>query len=229
MRARLILALLGAAVTAPVSTAQQMPAPLNFPVALGPPRSTTISFNQASLNHLHPRSPGAVLLGSPFLYADYPVEPFAVQTPPPQVFIVQPTAAPDAPPETKSEPLLIELQGSRYVRFGGLPQSAERGVTERGVNVPPDFAVEAKSTQHATSPELPAAVLIFRDGHREQVHGYAIAAGVLYAQEDYLQNGQWTKNIQLSALNLPATARANRDNGVKFTLPSAPNEVVVGP
>lgn len=209
MRARLIIALLGVAVIAPISMAQMR----SFPVALG----HTISFNQP----LHPRSPGAILLGSPALYADYPAEPLAVQTAPPQVVIVQPAATPDVS-ETKAEPLMIELQGNHYVRFGGLPQSADRGV-----DLPSDYSEAAKSSKPA--PQLPPAILIFRDGHREQVREYVIVAGVLYADQNYWQDGHWTKNIQLSALNLPATAKANLDSGVTFRLPSAPNEVVVGP
>jgi hypothetical protein len=179
------------------------------------PRNTTISFNHTSLNNPRPRSPGLVFLGSPFFYADNPA---AVQTPPPQVFIVQPTAAPDLPPETKPEPLLIELRGNRYVRSG-----------ERGVNVPPDYSEVTRPIQHAAQSERPSAVLIFHDGHREQVREYVIVSGVLYAQEDYWQHGRWTRNIRLSTLDIPATATANRENGVKFMLPSAPNEVVTRP
>jgi hypothetical protein len=134
-----------------------------------------------------------------------------------------PTAA--TPPETKSEPLMIELQGNRYVRFGGRQQSPERGTT-----APLDYAEAGQfSTQRPAQPELPPTVLIFRDGHREQVPEYAIVGGTLYASGDYWQSGHWTKNIQLSTLNIPETVRANHDNGVKFLLPSAPNEVVTRP
>jgi hypothetical protein len=61
------------------------------------------------------------------------------------------------------------------------------------------------------------------------VSDYAIVGVVMYARGDYWQNGYWTKNIQLSALNVPATLKANQDNGVKFTLPSSPNEVITRP
>jgi hypothetical protein len=207
MRARMMIALLGTAVIAPLSVAQ-MRAP--------------ISFNHVSVRSRY-QVPGPILLGSPSFYADY-AEPFAPQTAPPQVFIMQPAPAPEAPPEAKAEPLLIELQGNRYVRFGGTPQSAERGV-----NVPLDYAEATKPAQSAAQPQLALAVLIFRDGHREQVREYAIVSGVLYADQNYWENGRWTKNIQLSALNLPATAKANRDNGIKFLLPTGPNEVVTRP
>jgi hypothetical protein len=105
---------------------------------------------------------------------------------------------------------------------------------ERGINAPPDYAqTEAHTfppiTQRRDQPELPPAILIFRDGHREQAPEYVIVGGTLYAKRDYWQSGHWTKNIQLSALNLPATIQANHDAGIKFMLPSAPNEVVTRP
>ena len=171
--------------------------------------------------HPHFFRPGTIFLTDPF-YADYPDESLVVPTAQPQVVIVQPAAA-DTPPETKSEPLMIELQGNRYVRFGGRQQSAERGT-----NAPPDYT-QAANLSIRPQPELPPTVLIFRDGHREQVPEYAIVGSTLYASGNYWQSGHWTKNIQLSTLNIPETVRANRDNGVKFMLPSAPNEVVTRP
>jgi hypothetical protein len=213
------IALLGAAGFAPISVAQaQMRASAMSP---GFGRSISVSFTERP----HPRWFGssAIFLGDPF-YADYRMDPLA--NAPPQIVIV-PATATDAPPETKSEPLMIELQGNRYVRFGGRQQSAERGTS-----VPPDYA-EANagsfSSQPTTHTDLPPTVLIFRDGHREEVPEYAIVGSILYATGDYWQNGYWTKNIQLSALNIAATVRANHDNGVRFLLPSAPNEVVTRP
>jgi len=209
-----IVALLGAAIILPVAMAQ-MRGP-------GFGHSVGVSFNGRP--HSHSLSPGAIFLGDPF-YADYPVAPLTI---PPQFVVVQATRTDDTPLETKSEPLLIELQGNRYVRIGGRRQSA------RDINAPPDYA-EAEAvnssplTQQPARPELPPTLLIFRDGHREQVPEYAIIGGTIYANGDYWQSGHWTKNIEVSALNIPATVTANHDNGVKFMLPSAPNEVVTRP
>jgi hypothetical protein len=206
-----ITALLGAAVFAPISMAQVR--------GSGFGRGVSVSLN----GRPRPRSfgPGAIFLGDPF-YADYPVAPLTI---PPQYVVVQPTTAIDTAPEAKSQPLMIELQGNRYVRFGGRQQPADRGT-----NSPPDYAeADAGKLSGQAQPELPPTVLIFRDGHREQVPGYAIVGGTLYANEDYWRSGHWTKDIELSALNIPATVRANHDNGVKFLLPSAPNEVITRP
>jgi hypothetical protein len=202
-------------------------APSSFPSALGasgallPPHSVDISFNEQRRSH----SFSPILLGAPFFYADYPAQPQTVQSAPPPVVIVQPANTPDASEETKSEPLLIELRGNRYVRYGGSQKTAERGT-----NAPPDYAEsEAGKLPRLAQPVLPPTVLIFHDGHREQVPEYAIISGILYASGDYWQSGRWMKTIQLSTLDIPATVRANNDNGVKFLLPSSPNEVVVTP
>ena len=71
--------------------------------------------------------------------------------------------------------------------------------------------------------------LVFRDGHREQVFDYTIADGVLYAHADYFTTGSWNRKIELSSLNLSETVKSNQSQGVRFQLPSAPNEVIVGP
>jgi hypothetical protein len=206
-----ITALLGAAVFAPISMAQMR--------GSGFRRGVNVSFNGRP--HSHSFGPGAIFLGDPF-YADYPVAPLTI---PPQYLVVQPTTTIDTAPEAKSEPLMIELQGNRYVRFGGRQQPAEPGT-----NSPPDY-VEAAAGQSSgqAQPDLPPTLLIFRDGHREQVPAYAIVGATLYANEDYWQSGHWTKNIELSALNIAATVQVNHDNGVKFLLPSAPNEVITRP
>jgi hypothetical protein len=207
MRAPLIIVLLGAAVFAPFSYAQ-MRGPgfaRNGGVSFtGPPRSRSFGRD-------------AIFLGDPF-YADYAVAPVTV---PPQFVVVQPPTAAE-PPEPKSEPLMIELQGNRYVRIVG-QQSADRGV-----NAPSDYVGAETGTRHPT-PELPPTVLIFRDGHHEQVPEYAIVGSTIYASGDYWQSGHWTKNIQVSALNILATIQANHEAGVRFTLPSGPNEVITRP
>jgi hypothetical protein len=220
----LIVALLGVTAFASISMAQMRAPAMSMPGSFAPSgfgQSVGVSFTRRP--PFHSVGPRAILLGSPFLYADYPAQPWAVQ-PPPQVVIVQPESTVDTPPETRSEPLLIELQGNRYVRFGGRQQSAERGTS-----APTDYAEAHTSPLITQSPTQPPAILIFRDGHREQVPEYAIIGATLYASGDYWQSGHWTKNIQLSSLNLAATVQANHDAGIKFILPSAPNEVVTRP
>jgi hypothetical protein len=73
------------------------------------------------------------------------------------------------------------------------------------------------------------AILVFRDGHREQVREYTLADGALYARGDYWIDGYWNRKILISSLDLAATMAANRQSGVDFVLPSGPNVVVIGP
>ncbi len=86
------------------------------------------------------------------------------------------------------------------------------------------------ATQKAPTPsparELPPAVLVYRDGHREEIPDYAIADGVIYVRGNDWQNGHWTKHIPLAALDPPATIQANQQRGVEFLLPTAPNVVI---
>jgi hypothetical protein len=76
---------------------------------------------------------------------------------------------------------------------------------------------------------LPATILIFRDGHSEEVRDYTIADGSLYVRGDFYTDGYWNKKIDLSALNLAATMQTNATRNVKFVIPSSPNEVITRP
>ncbi len=161
-----------------------------------------------------------IYLGDPFRYSDYaPDQPY-YDAVPPQVILLQPQAADPEPPRPRIQPLMIELQGDRYVRTGGY-ETAGSGV--------PQVSRSLREVSADAAPLRIPTVLVYRDGHREDVSGYAIIHDVIYARGNYYQDGYWTKNIELSSLNIPATLKANQDNGVKFILPSGPNEVVTRP
>ncbi len=191
-----------AAALSPMSAAQMRG---HSGVAAGGPRSG------------HFRSGG---FGYPFFYSDYGAEPSVAPAPPLVVErkIIQ--------PERPTEPLLIEWQGDRFVRYGGTQAGAQS----------PDYAEVALAAQavrpganSGVSHELPPAVLVYRDGHREEVRDYVITRGVLYARGDYSRDEAGMRNIQLSVLDLSATLKANQDSSVKFILPTGPNEVVTRP
>jgi len=172
----------------------------------------------------------AFFYGDPYLLADYPPESWDSPPQYPPIVLVQPAPSAEPPAETHADPLLIELQGDRYVRISGASSQRQAGFgnyAEAGTPKPSASAARAAAGERVAA--LPPAVLIYRDGHSEQVTDYAIVAGVIYARGDYWQSGYWTKPIQLSALNLPATIQANQEQGVKFVLPSGPNEVVTRP
>jgi hypothetical protein len=122
----------------------------------------------------------------------------------------------DAQPSTP-QPLVIEFQNGHYVRVSSTPANGDALAPARAIATP--------SPAH----DLPPALLIFRDGHSEEVRDYAIADGVLYARGDYYTDGYWNKKIALSTLNVPQTLEANAQRNVKFVLPKSPNEVITRP
>lgn len=162
-----------------------------------------------------------------FDYADYFAQPGYARSSQPEVIVLQspqpaPAAEPASPP---AQPLMIELQGDRYVQISGDQPSASQTIK------PPvtASATSSRTTLAAASSQVSTAVLIFRDGHREEVAGYTITDGRLYVTSNYSTTGFWIQKIELSALNLPETIAANNASGHQFQIPSAPNEVVVGP
>lgn len=154
-----------------------------------------------------------LLFGTPFLYdyADYPVEPPDEGQPP--VFVAPPQRA-AAPAPVPAEPLLLEWRDNRWVRVN----------PTEGISSP-----IAGSTSTSSKVPPPDAVLVFSDGHKEEVSRYMIVGSTMYASSDYWSTGAWTKKILLSSLDLPASLRANQERGSKLVLPGGPNEVVIGP
>ncbi|MGA7221089.1 MAG: hypothetical protein WBX38_22430 [Candidatus Sulfotelmatobacter sp.] len=120
-----------------------------------------------------------------------------------------------------SQPLMIELQNGRYVRVN--PSAVDGEARELAA---PSEAQISKAGSTSVAHDLPPAVLIFRDGHSEEVRDYTIADGALYARGDFYRDGYWNKKIELSSLDVAETARANDARNVKFVLPSSSNEVI---
>ena len=145
--------------------------------------------------------------------------------------------------ETSSDPLMIELQNGRYVRVNSVAVDGEALPLTLPENTKPGPSSRSRSMKLAASdapqlpliaaaspgPALPPAVLVFRDGHSEEVRDYTIADGILYARGDYFSDGYWNKKIDLANLNVADTLRANTSRNVKFVLPSSPNEVITRP
>jgi hypothetical protein len=223
-------------------------ATLSVPLSKGQMRGTHIGSGHGvagrmGRRHLSHRLPRNSFPGSSYLYPDLGGgyysdeqydEQYADEGAAPQVVRVKPAAAEDSPQKMKRGPLLIEWQGDRYVRFGGAEETLGSGTA-----ADPDYAestmtkppIKQTSAAQKTLTESSGAVsspviLVYRDGHREEIPDYAIANGVIYAHGTSWQNGYWTKQIPLSALDAPATMHANQQRGVKFMLPSAPNVVI---
>lgn len=117
-------------------------------------------------------------------------------------------------PEPLPDPVLLELRGNQWVKVGNFGEASQQAL-----NV----------SASAPAKEIPPAVLIYRDGHSEEVSSYSIIDRMMYTKSDYYSSGSWTRTIQLADLDLPATLKQNQQRGVKFDLPSGPDEVVIRP
>lgn len=115
-------------------------------------------------------------------------------------------------------PLVIELENGQWVR-------------RRLTNVPPgdrgpQMLAEPQKLAARTPEPVPEATLIFRNGHSQIVSSYTIFGGAMY-----FSMPPWApqQKVSLSDLDIPATTAANRQRGIEFRLPNAPNEVVTRP
>jgi len=157
------------------------------------------------------RSP--YLYGAPYFYSDYDsyepaYEPPAPAPPPAPVVPVKQEPVPDA--------VMLELRGNQWVRVTNFGEAS-------AVAMAPETATQAPTK------EMPPAVLVYRDGHSEEVSSYSIIGQVMYTKSDYWSNGAWTRSIPIADLDVPATLKQNQQRGVKFDLPSGPNEIILRP
>jgi hypothetical protein len=153
---------------------------------------------------------------------------------PPQYGVPEPYGPDSFGPEMNSrsspspQPLMIELQNGRYVRVASTAIDGEATPLSANANNSSPAVSSQNSPEYrrneATS--LAPVVLIFKDGHSEQVRDYTIANGTLYAHGDFYTDGYWDKRIDLASLDLPQTVQANASRNVNFVLPSSPNEVI---
>ena len=155
---------------------------------------------------------GYAFYGAPYYFsddygpseADYRPEP----APPPVVQVAQ------QKPEPLPDPVLLELRGNQWVKVGNFGEASQQALN---------------LSASAPAKDIPPAVLVYRDGHSEEVSSYSIIGRMMYTKSDYYSSGSWTRTIQLADLDLPATLKQNQQRGVKFDLPSGPDEVVIRP
>ena len=149
---------------------------------------------------------------APYFYSDFDYEPYEDERP-----------APQPEPQTAStpvqlvtnqplpEPALLELRGTQWVQVNNFGESGQVVTTAPAPSQPPP------------------AVLVYRDGHSEEISSYSIIGRVIYTKADYLASGSATRTIQIVDLDVPATLKQNQQRGVKFELPSGPDEVFIRP
>ena len=170
----------------------------------------------------------------PYYYSDYYSEPVVREPQQDRVVVVensQPRAeAPPPPPPPES--LMLELRGDHWVRVTASGQivadlqTSENGAAKaaRMRTITPQESATVEPTR-----ELPPAVLVFRDGHQEEITRYTIVGSTIYTSADYWKNGSWTKKVPIAELDVPATLELNRERGANFSLPSGPHVVVIRP
>ncbi len=91
----------------------------------------------------------------------------------------------------------------------------------RPYNPPPEREAEQvpPAAPLAAPPEVKPGeptVLVFRNGHKQEVTNYAIMGDTLYVFD------QGRKKIALADLDIPATVKANDDRGMLFIIPPSP-------
>jgi hypothetical protein len=78
----------------------------------------------------------------------------------------------------------------------------------------PTVAAEEDQSPSDAREQIPV-VLVYRDGHEQEVTNYAIVGPTLYDLGTFVAH-----KIPLAALNLKATIKANDDRGVEFSVPA---------
>jgi hypothetical protein len=169
-------------------------------------------------------------------YADYDYgydpgyEPMAAQAPLPWLAATHSDTF--SAPARPVEPVILERHGDQWVRIGEYGQQpGSAGSTVAGAAQAPNPTPESAgwNVSAQLAPKLPPAVLVFRDGHQEEIEKYTIIGRVIYAQADYWSTGSWRRKVAIADLDISATLKLNQERGGKFSLPSGPNEVIFRP
>jgi len=148
-------------------------------------------------------------------YDAYGPEPLA-EAPAPHI---APVAAPKLEPIPSGA--LLELQGDRWVKVSSFATGSISSQSPTTKSAPGGPVPSAK--------DLPPAILVYRDGHTEELSSYSIIGVTIYTKADYWTSGAWTRKIQIAELDLPATLKTNHERGLTFQLPSGPDEVILRP
>ena len=115
--------------------------------------------------------------------------------------------AEEAEPETPA-PTIFENRASGYD-----PRYASQYLESRPAPAPQAQPLESSPAE--ARQQIPV-VLIYRDGHQQEVSNYAIVGSTLYDLGTFVAH-----KIPLAELNLQATIKANDDRGVEFTVPAS--------
>lgn len=101
--------------------------------------------------------------------------------------------------------IIVEQAPAQSYRAPVDDTQAEVTPPPRVVQERPSTALEAKSRE--------PTVLVFRDGHKQEVGNYAIMGQTVYVFDNRAQK------ISLADLDVPSTVKTNDDRGMEFKLP----------
>lgn len=96
-------------------------------------------------------------------------------------------------------------------RINALEERLDRLLEQRSTPAP-----QQQPQAQARSEPSQAAVLVYKDGHKQEVQNYAIVG-----QTIWVLNEQQAKKVPLSSIDLNATRKANEDRDVDFALPTS--------
>ncbi len=190
------------------------PGPL-IPSAMGctPTQFTTGNFfpvprDRGKIN-LHPRH----RYGGAYAYPVYV----------PYAYPVMAEPVPEVEAEQEPPALTVFENRPTYQRppYGNAVESARYGTHYFDGQQPAAPAAPSGPAPDTTSAppdtrEQEPILLIFRDGHQQEVKNYAIIGQTLYDLGTFV-----ARKIPLAALDLKATLKANDERGVEFSLPSS--------
>lgn len=96
----------------------------------------------------------------------------------------------------------------------GAPNDSEQapGMTYQAQDVPPPPPGSSEPLPQA------AITLVFKDGHSQQVHNYAVTKTTLYVLDDAASGRR--PEIPLDTIDVAATVRTNQESGLDFTVPA---------
>jgi hypothetical protein len=117
-------------------------------------------------------------------------------------------SGPPLGPNDQNPHIVVEQPPARA--YAGDPPDTQAYASTRPAPQPPPPAVEVKPGE--------PTVLVFRNGHHQEVTNYAIMGDTLYSFDE------GRKKIALAELDIPATIKANDERGLEFRVPPSPSK-----
>jgi hypothetical protein len=124
--------------------------------------------------------------------------------------------AEEDPEQYQGGPTIFDRRGSGQL----YPNDYDRQRALAPADAAPSIATRAPSASQTEAPPespQPPTVLVFKDGHKEEVTNYAIVGSNLFD----LSSARRQK-IPIADLDVAATQKANEDQGIEFKLPAPP-------